>query len=418
MVILGVFLAVSLAMALYMLAQTGTRIPLLQSEPKTLTLYTDDIDNLVAASQVQIAGVRVGEVTSSDATPRGGKVTFTVYGSHWPLHQGLKIRLGQRSLVGETYLDLHDGSGPPIPDGTTLPENAVIPVVTLYDVYDSLDPKTRQTASLMLQSLGASTAQTRDQVAATFDGLSSLGRGGHTAIDAIAAQDDDLRALTRQTATLLNALDTGEGQIADMVTAANRVTQATAGQRPDLEATMRTLPTTMDNARTASVSLEKLAGAVGPVTHDLRESGSKLTDALVRLPDTTRDLRHLLRPAHDVLDRAPRTLRRVGPFSDDLDDVIDPARDVLADVNPVIGYLRPYGLDLATFFANFSAAIKPADSAGVHVIRAMLFVNEKSTTSPVSLNLGTYSNPFPPPLAGMHPGPWTGKYPHVERAPR
>jgi phospholipid/cholesterol/gamma-HCH transport system substrate-binding protein len=418
MVVLGIFLAVSLAMALYMLAQTGTRIPLIQAQPKTLTFYTQDIDNLVAASQVQIAGVRVGEVTDSEATPRGGQVTFTVYPEHWPLHQGLKIRLGQRSLVGETYLDLHDGTGPPIADGTTLPSSSILPVVTLYNVYDSLDAKTRSTASQMLQSLGASTTQTRDQVAATFDGLSSLGRGGHTAIDAIAAQDDDLRALTRQTGTLLNALDTGEGQIADMVTSANRVTQATAGQRQDFEASMRELPSTLDNARDASSSLVNLADALGPVTHDLRQAGPKLSDALVQLPDTTRSLRHILPPAHDVLDRAPRTLDRVGPFSDDLDDVISPARDVLADVNPVVGYLRPYGPDLASFFANFSSAVKESDSAGVHVIRAMLFVNEKSAASPVPLNFSTYSNPFPPPLAGMKPGPWSGTYPRVERAPR
>jgi phospholipid/cholesterol/gamma-HCH transport system substrate-binding protein len=418
MIVLGIFLAISLAMFLYMLAQTGTRIPLIQSQPKTLTFYTDNIDNLVAGSQVQIAGVRVGSVTTSDATPRGGEVTFFVDQDHWPLHQGLKIRIGQRSLVGETYVELHDGTGAPIPENTTLPDSDILPVVTLYNVYDSLSPDTRQTASYMLQSLGASTEQTRDQVSATFDGLTALGRGGHTAIDAIAAQDTDLRALTNETATLLNALDTGEGQIANMVTAADQVTQATAGQRPDLEATMRLLPTTMDDARNASDSLVKLSGALGPVTHDLRDSGPMLRDALVRLPDTTRDLRHLMPPAHDVLDRAPRTLERVSPFSDDVDDVIDPARDVLADANPVVGYLHPYGLDIATFLANFNAALQPSDSAGRHIIRALPIFNEKWLTSPVSVSLGTYVNPFPRPGAGLHPGPWSGKYPHIERAPR
>jgi phospholipid/cholesterol/gamma-HCH transport system substrate-binding protein len=418
MVVLGVFLAISFAMFVYMLAQTGTRIPLVQEQPKTLTLFTENIDNLVPASQVQIAGVRVGEVVSSDATAQGGRVIFKVTSDHWPLHQGLKVRLGQRSLVGETYLELRDGNGPPIPDGTVLPRESILPVVTLYDVYDSLDPKTRATTSQMLQGLGQSTDQTKEGISQTFDGLSSLGHGGHTAIDAIASQSEDLRKLTQQTATLLNALDTGEGQIVHLVTSANRVTRATTDQRKSFEETMRLLPTTMDNARDASDSLEQLSSSLGPVARDLRRAAPKLSEALVQLPDTTRDLHRLLPPAHEVLHRAPRTLDKVSPFSDDLDNVVDPARDVLADVNPVVGYLQPYGPDIASFFANFNAALKPQDEAGRHIIRAMLFFNEKAVASPTSISAGTYVNPFPKPGAGNHPGPFTGQYPRVERAPR
>ncbi|WP_445187814.1 MlaD family protein [Pseudonocardia sp. Cha107L01] len=418
MVVLGVFLFVSLSMFMYMLLQTGIQVPLLKETPKTLTMYTPNIDNLVAASQVQIAGVRVGEVLSSDATPQGGQVIFRVDSAQWPLHQGVKVRIGQRSLVGESYLDIKDGTGAPIAEGSTLPSDTVVPVVNLYDVYNSLDAGTRTEASQMLQGLGASTMQTKDQVSQTFDGLTALGRGGHNAIDAIVAQSQDLRELTGDTATLLNALDTNQGQIARMVSAANRVTQATAGQHEALEDSLRLLPTTEDRARDASHSLTELAGHLRPVARDLREAGPKLSDALDELPDTTKDLRGLMPSASDVLDRAPRTLDKVGDFSDDVDHIIDPARDVLADVNPVVGYLRPYGPDLAAFFANFNAALRPHDEAGRFNIRAMLFINEKTLTSPIPLSVGMYVNPFPKAGAGNNPGPFVGNYPRVEREGR
>jgi phospholipid/cholesterol/gamma-HCH transport system substrate-binding protein len=420
MAILSVFLLVSLAMFLYMDLQTGAHIPLLSSKPKELAFYTQNLDNLVTASQAQVAGVRVGQVLDSEATDKGGKVTFEVYQDHWPLHQGLKIRIGQRSLVGESYLELLDGHGPPIPEGTTLPNDSILPVVNLYDVYDTLDAKTRATTSQMLQSLGQSTSQTKDQLSATMDGLSSLGRSGHDAIDAIAAQDTDLRKLAAQTTTFLQALDTGEGQIANLVGSANRVTQATASQKASFDETVRLLPETLDNVRDASGSLHDLAGNLSPVARDLRHADRKLSDALIQLPDLSRNLRGLMPPAHGVLRRAPKTLDRVSPFADDVSDTIGPARTVLADVNPVVGYLRPYGPDLAAFFANFSAAAGEHDSAGRYNIRALAMINEKALVTPVGtpLSAAIYSNPFPKPGAGARPGPWNGKYPRVEREPR
>ena len=418
MVVLGAFLLVSISMFFYMLLQTGTQVPILRESPKTLTMFADNIDNLVPASQVQIAGVRIGEVMTSDATSEGGRVIFRVNSQYWPLHQGVHIRIGQRSLVGESYLDITDGKGEPIPEGTTLPREAIEPVVNLYSIYQSLDPQTRTETTAMLKSLGGATMQTKDGLSATMDGLSSLGRGGHTAIDAIAAQSEDLKKLTQETATLMRAFDTGEGQIAHMVSSANRVTASTAGQRPAFEEFWRLLPETLDNARNASASLRNLGGALAPVASDLRQAGPKLSDALVDLPGTSKDLRGLLPAANDTLNRAPDTLSRVSDFSDDLRDVIPAGRDMLADVDPVLHYLRPYGPDLAAFFANFNAALKPEDEAGRHFIRAQIYLNEKTLTSPTPLSLGNYVNPFPKPGAGTHPGPFTGKYPRLEQLPR
>jgi phospholipid/cholesterol/gamma-HCH transport system substrate-binding protein len=330
----------------------------------------------------------------------------------------MTARIGDRSLVGESYLDITDGKGAAIPENSTLPKESVIPGVTLYDIYDSLDPDTRKEASSMVQSLGDSTKMTRDQVAGTFSGLGDLGRSGHNAIDALAAQSEDLEKLVTQTGTLLNALDVGSGQIADLVTSANRVTQATAGQRGSLEDTLRLLPQTMDEAKAASASLRTLSTNLSPVAADLKNSTPRLSEALNDLPGTTEDLRGLLPAAHDTLDRAPQTLDRVSDFSDDLRDLVPNARDILRDTNPVLKYAKPYGPDLAAFFANFNAALKPTDEVGRHFIRAQLYFNEKTLQSPVRTDLGIYSNPFPKPGAGNHPGPFKGDYPRLERLPK
>jgi phospholipid/cholesterol/gamma-HCH transport system substrate-binding protein len=418
MVVLGTFLLVSAGMFLYMLAQTGTRVPLLEEPPHPMTVYVEDIDNLVPASQVQIAGVKVGEVITTEATPQGGRIVFTVQNKFFPLHEGVKIRLSERSLVGESYLEVRDGTGPPIPEGATLPKDAVLPAVTLYHVLEALDPETRKVTATMLQSLDKSTTGTRDQLAATFNGLGDLGRGGHTAIDAIAAQSEDLQKLAAETTTLLAALDNGQGQIADLVTGADKVTKATAGQRPALEESVRLLPETVQNAHDVSASLRDLSVKLAPVASDLKAASPKLSEALHELPGTTEELRGLLPPTQEVLDRAPATLERVDTFSDDLSDLVPSGREILRDLNPALRYLEPYGPDMAAFFANFNAALKPTDEAGRHYIRAMLFFNEKTAATPVRVGLGAYSNPYPRPGAGNRPGPFKGPYPRLERLPK
>lgn len=418
MAVLGTFLVVSLGMFVFMLAETSVRVPYLEQEPNQLTLVTDDIENLVPASSVWIAGIQVGEVMATDLAPDGARVTFTVSDEHWPLHEGLNVRIGEKSLVGESYLDVVDGTGAEIEEGSTLPRDVVQPGVSLYDVYDSLDEETRAATSSMIQSLGASTEGTKDEIAATLTGLGALGRDGHTALDAIAAQSADLEKLAAQTTTLLEALDTGQGQIAQMVTTAERVTQATAGQRSALETTMRLLPTTLDQAREASVKLTELSAGLAPVAADLRAAAPELTTALAELPATTADLRGLLPPASGTLDRAPATLERTETFGEDIRGAVPGATAMLRDVNPMLEYIKPYGPDLAAFFANFNAALKPTDENGRHYIRAMLFFNEKTLQSPFEFDLGTYNNPYPGPGAGNAPGPFTGEYPRLERAPR
>jgi phospholipid/cholesterol/gamma-HCH transport system substrate-binding protein len=111
-------------------------------------------------------------------------------------------------------------------------------------------------------------------------------------------------------------------------------------------------------------------------------------------------------------------LDRVSDFSDDLRDLVPNARDILRDTNPVLKYAKPYGPDLAAFFANFNAALKPTDEVGRHFIRAQLYFNEKTLQSPVRTDIGIYSNPFPKPGAGNHPGPFKGDYPRLERLPK
>src|SRR5439155_19367918 len=154
---------------------TGERLPVLDSGEYTSVVVLKDVDNLVKASRVQIAGVRVGQVRKVTLEADGAHVEFTVDDDVAPLHRGLTVRLGERSIVGEGYLDVEDGKGPELASGSTIPAASVQPSVQLRDVLHSFDPATRHELQGLMQSLAASTHGPSADAARLLGGLGGLG---------------------------------------------------------------------------------------------------------------------------------------------------------------------------------------------------------------------------------------------------
>jgi phospholipid/cholesterol/gamma-HCH transport system substrate-binding protein len=418
LLILGLFGLVVAVGTLGVLSQTQ----LFSGKLYHVTAPLEDADNLVAGSQVRIAGVPVGNVLDIRVVPGAATVTLGLNGRYAPLHEGVTLRVGNRSLVEETYVDVTDGPGAPIPDGGALPAASVRPSTQLRDILDSLDPTTRAALSSTVRSAGTATDGTHEQVGQLFDGLDSTGGAGGDALEAIAAQGEDLRRLTRHTAVLLRTLDTGQGDLSALVESGNRLTEATARERPAIEDTMVRLPGVLDSARNASAGLTDLSGSLKPVAAALAEASPGLRDAMHDLPGTTRDLRALMPDLDTALDRAPPALDRVHGLSDDLrDDLIPNTRDILRDANPMLMYLKDYAPEVAGLVSNFNETIGYTDEAGRETFHVMVTGVDTAAGSPVNPgSIGRFNafNPIPPSGRLRDPGPFTGTFPRVERQPR
>ena len=67
-------------------------------------------DGLVAGSDVLEAGAKVGTISSIEPNQdNSALVTVQISDDHWPLHTGLSADIRPKSLLGEKYVDLHDG---------------------------------------------------------------------------------------------------------------------------------------------------------------------------------------------------------------------------------------------------------------------------------------------------------------------
>ncbi|HYT39947.1 MAG TPA: MlaD family protein [Acidimicrobiia bacterium] len=384
-----------------------------------VTAALSDAQNLVYDSDVRIAGVRVGKVRGLRHDHGVIYAGMEIRGAAHPLHEGATVRLRPKTMIEETYLEVTDGTGPALPDRAALPASAEHKTVQLDDLLSGLDAPTRAALGKFATDLGAATAGHGGDLDATVAGLAALAREGHGPLDVLAAQTEDLKALVAETATLLGVLDQGQGQLARFVTSANRLSGASASRAQKIEETMRLLPAVLDAARAAGAPLRNLSGALTPLAGPLTAAGPDLAAAAAELGPAAAELRAVYPALGGVLDRAPATLSLTPGVATELSAIIPPARMGLADLNPMLAFLAPYGRDLTAFVANVGQVFSHADGAG-HYVRTFVVLHDQSLKdAPVSTNMGPFnkSNAYPAPGASARPGPFAGSYSRVEEKP-
>lgn len=405
----------------YLWAQAGGSVPGLASgRDYRVSVQVDNVGNVVPFSDVMMAGVPVGKV--DELTRDGNLVTLALSfdPAVVPLHGGLTLQITEKSLAGQPFVRVVDGAGPAIPNGQHLPASVVVPPVTVRDVLASLDPATLDSLGSVVRSLGTATDGRSRDISALMDGLAALGRNGDTAIDAVAAQSADLETLSSELDDVFDALDTGQGQIADLVSNANAITIATATQKESIEATLRKLPPALQGIDSTATQLDRISTSLGPIAADLRTAAPDLNTALVALPETAADLRGLLPPLEGVLDQAPDTFDRIPDLGEATRDLIPPATVLLKDLNPGLRYIKPYGPEIAQLFTNFGASFHHyGPDGGSYVYLRPIFTAKTLRPNPVKIPEGTpletMFNPYPEPGGLADLRPFTGDFPRIER---
>lgn len=401
----------------YLWVNSGGKVPGVTKDGYRVAVDIPRVNNLVFDSDVRMAGVRVGKVAELEVNGDNARVTMRL-DDNAPLHKGATVQVRSKTLVEESFVEIEDGTGPALPNHATLPAGSGKTGTTVNDLLVTLDPKTRAALGGVVNSLGAETAGSRKSISQTLGGLGEIGREGKDVLAALSAQSADVEELTRNASALLAALNTRQGEIAQVVKHANALTKATSGQAEQVAASVRKLPALLETVKASGVSLDALGTNLAPVAADLQAAAPNLSGALNQLPQTTADLRSLLPSLNSVLDRAPTTLDLLPKTSRLVRNLVPELKVDLADLNPMISYLQPYGRDLAAFFANFAGVVATGDAHG-RIFRAFgVFTEQTIRNMPISTNVGILNklNPYPQGAVDK-PGPFKGTYPRIEADP-
>src|SRR3954452_4892068 len=135
----------------------GGSIPL---SPKGYRFTTSfgEATQLAKEADVRISGVSVGKVKDIESQESGrSKATIELEEKYAPLPKNSKAILRQKSLLGETYVELTPGNkaAGTIPENGNLPASHVSPTVELDEIFRAFDPKTREAFRVWMQSQAA-----------------------------------------------------------------------------------------------------------------------------------------------------------------------------------------------------------------------------------------------------------------------
>lgn len=386
-VILLTFIAAMLVALGAVYIGAGGKIPLVTDlSPYTVTLQSPINKNLVNQSQVTLNGVPAGRVEQVDV--QGGVAMVSVSLSEKPefapLHQGLQATVKTKTLINETYIDIQDGTGPPLPDKALIPATQVAPPVDTDEVIRALPQSDRTALGGALQGLDKVTSGNQAGISQTVGSLGEPTNYVPAVLKALNDQEASLRQLSTNTARVLGALDTGQGQIAELVQNADTITKVTAGSREDLSNVIRKLTPTLQTAQGVSGDLSRLGFALQPVADNLNRSAKPLNAALAELPPTSRDLRSLLPYLDQTLAKAPPTLQRVPRFSHDVINLVPAARGAFDQLNPILAYLRPCAPNIVPFI-DFTDGTNDGTSPGGPLGRVALLFGLDNAQLPVTV---------------------------------
>ena len=203
-------------------------------------------ENLGSQSDVRISGVSVGKVISVGLDRRTGltRAVIQIDPQFAPRPANTRAILRQKSLLGETYVELSPGSatGPKLADGGTLPQGQVAPTVQLDQILSTFDPATRQAFETWQQQQGIALTNRGQDLNAALAQLYPFATNVDSVLAVLNRDSAATTTLLNDGGQVLGAVTRSPSALQGLVHNANTTFSATAAQAAALAATIKAFP--------------------------------------------------------------------------------------------------------------------------------------------------------------------------------
>ena len=339
----------------------------------------EEATQLADNADVRISGVTVGHVQQSEQVGDATRVEIEIDDRYAPIPRDTRAILRQKTLLGETYVELTPGSeeGGDLLEGGLLPATQIQPTVELDEILRALDEPTRADLQRFLKGTARAFAGRGADVNAAAGNVAPFAEDAGDLLHVLDTQHRAVRRLVSDSGQVFESLGRRQGELSGLVRALDVLLGATARRNVELAETVRILPTTLRELRPTLAEVEAVSREARPLVRDLRPAARALeptlADALPLAPELRglfRDVDRVISVSEDALPATTDTVRAAHP----LFKLLVP---VLQEAEPVIDYLGLYEREVIAALASVAAATQYAErpqggGAPIHVLRALV----------------------------------------------
>jgi len=342
---------------------------------------------LAQESDVRISGVPVGKVKTLEPDKETGRTVAVIEmdAKYAPVHSDAKAILRQKTLLGETYVELTPGSksAKPIPENGTLKSTQISETVELDEILRAFDPKTRNAFQTWMQAQAQGIDGYGRDVNDALGNLAPFAEDTASLVDILNRQQGAVQRLVSNSGVVFGALSERQGQLQSLIRNSNTVFSTTAARDRELQESFVALPTFEDESRITVRRLAEFAKDTDPLVTQLRPAARELSPTLQDLALIAPDLKGLLEELDPLTKASKKGFPAAQRVIRDLRPLLAQADPTATQLVPILDFLGLYKRELTAFFANTVASTQAKTPGNqVHYLR---------TTNPLNAeNLAVY----------------------------
>jgi len=315
---------------------------------------------LAGEADVRIAGVSVGKVRKLEVDKSSSRTIATIEldREFAPLRSDAQAMLRQKTLLGETYVQLTPGhSSRTIPEGGRLANAQVADTVQLDEIFDALDPQTRASFRTWQQELAKGVDGRGRDFNDALGTLPGFAADGSDVLQVLASQDAALERLVKNTGVTFAALTENEQQLRTLITASERVFSATASRNDALAEAVRIFPTFLDESKATLARLQEFSTDTDPLVRDLRPVAQDLEPTLADVHATAPDLERFFRNLDPLIDASKTGLPAARDTIEGAEPLLASLHPFLGELNPMLQFLEMSQMQVSDFISYGAAAL-------------------------------------------------------------
>jgi ABC-type transporter Mla subunit MlaD len=319
-------------------------------------------------ADVRIAGVSVGKVrekTIDRAHANRTVATIEVQRKYAPIARDARAILRQKTLLGETYVELtpgHPRQAGTVPDGGFLADGQVAKTVELDEIFQALDPKTRKSFQTWQQDLSKAVAGRGQDLNDAIGNLPAFADDANDLLTVLDGQASQVSELVRGTGQVFGALTQDEGQLHNLIVNAGDTFDATSRQQEALATTFRIFPTFLNESKLTFKRLESFSTDTDPLVQDLRPAAHDLSPTLRDVRALAPDLKNLFVNLDPLITASKTGLPALRDTLGGAKPMLGELQPFLEQLNPILQWLEYNQLTTADFISNGAAALADTTS--------------------------------------------------------